>query len=351
MRLLIILGAALAGVLLFLLATASGNTTQFAQHYPLLLGLNAALAGLLAALVAWQIRGLWRKYRERAFGSRLTVRLLVLLAVMAVVPGALVYTVSVQFLSKSIESWFDVKVDAALEGGINLGQSAIDQMLGDLQTKARAIAAELADRPASQQVGVLGRLRDQAGVQEAVVVNAGGRVLASSSEDVTRLVPELPNPQALRQARVARGYTAVDAAAGKPLALRVVVPVATLALADEARYLQLRQTVPEQFGRSAEAVEAAYRDYRELALSRQGLKRIYIVTLTLALSMALLVAIALAVVLANRLSEPLANLAQATQAVARGDFSRRAPVTSSDEPRLLPKRSATPRVRDALKAR
>ena len=148
MRLLIILGAALAGVLLFLLATASGNTTVFAQHYPLLLGLNAALAGLLAALVAWQIRGLWRKYRARAFGSRLTVRLLLLLALMAVVPGALVYTVSVQFLSKSIESWFDVKVDAALEGGISLGQSALDQMLAELQAQARAIAVELGDRPA-----------------------------------------------------------------------------------------------------------------------------------------------------------------------------------------------------------
>jgi nitrogen fixation/metabolism regulation signal transduction histidine kinase len=331
MRLLVILGAALAGVLLYLLATASGNTTQFAQHYPLLLGLNAALAALLAALVAWQMRGLWRAYRARAFGSRLTVRLLVLLAVMAVVPGALVYTVSVQFLSRSIESWFNVKVDAALEGGINLGQSAIDQMLGDLQTKARAIAAELADRPASQQVGVLGRLRDQARVQEAVVVNASGRVLASSSEDVSRLVPELPTPQALRQARATRAYAAVDATAGKPLALRVVVPVATLALADEPRYLQLRQTVPEQLGQSAEAVEAAYRDYRELALARQGLKNIYIVTLTLALSMALLVAIALAVLLANRLSQPLASLAQATQAVARGDFSRQTPVTSRDE--------------------
>jgi nitrogen fixation/metabolism regulation signal transduction histidine kinase len=178
---------------------------------------------------------------------------------------------------------------------------------------------------------LLGRLRDQSGVQEAVVVSAAGRVLASSSEDVTRLVPELPTPQALRQARSSRGYSSVDAAAGKPLALRVVVPVASLALADEARFVQLRQSVPEQFGRSAEAVESAYRDYRELALSRQGLKRIYIVTLTLALCMALLVAIALAVVLASRLSEPLANLAQATQAVARGDFSRQAPVTSRDE--------------------
>ena len=233
MRLLILLGAALAGVLLFLLATASGNTTVFAQHYPLLLGLNAVLAALLAALVAWQIHGLWRKYRERAFGSRLTVRILLLLALMAVVPGALVYTVSVQFLSKSIESWFDVKVDAALEGGINLGQSAIDRMQTELQAKARSIALELADRPAGQQVLLLSRLRDRAGVQEAVIVNAAGRVLAEASEDVSRLVPdELPSQQALRQARSGRVYTAVDAAAGKPLAIRVVVPVAGFALAD-----------------------------------------------------------------------------------------------------------------------
>src|SRR5471030_2247767 len=247
MRMLILLGAALAGVLLFLLATASGNTTVFASHYPLLLGLNAALAALLAALVAWQLRTLWRKYRERAFGSRLTGRLLLLLALMALAPGPLVYKIPVQFLSKSIESWFNVKVDAALEGGIILGQSAIDQMQGELQAKARSIALELADRPMGQQGVALSRLRDQAGVQEAVIVNAAGRVLAEASEDVTRLMPdELPTQQALRQARTGRVYITVDAAAGKPLAVRVVVPVAGFALADEMRFLQLRQTVPDR---------------------------------------------------------------------------------------------------------
>jgi len=330
-KLLLLIGAALAGVLIFLLATASGNTTLFAQHYPLLLGLNAALAALLAVLAAWQLAALWRKVRGRVFGSRLTLRLMVMLALMALAPGALVYTVSVQFLSKSIESWFDVKVDAALEGGISLGQSALDQMLGEMQMKARAMALELSEQPQAQQGLVLNRLREQAGVQDAVLVSSGGRLIASASGDVSKFVPELPSAQNLRQARIGRGYGAVDAPAGKPLALRVVVPLASFALAEEARYLQLRQTVPEQFARSAEAVEAAYRDYRELALSRQGLQRIYIVTLTLALSMALLVAIALAVLLADRLSQPLANLAQATQAVARGDFSRRTPVTSRDE--------------------
>jgi nitrogen fixation/metabolism regulation signal transduction histidine kinase len=329
---LLIVGAALAGVLLFLLATASSaDSTLFARQYPLLLGLNAALAVALATLLGVQLAALLRRYRNGVFGSRLSLRFLVLFAMMALVPGALVYTVSIQFLTKSIESWFDVKVDAALEGGITLGQSAVDRMLAEMQVKGQAMALELAERSSAQLVSSLNRLREQAGVQEAVVVSASGKLLASASEDVSKFVPELPTAQVLRQARASRGFGFIDAHEGRPLALRVVVPIAGIALADESRYLQLRQPVPAGLARSAEAVEDAYRDYRELALSRQGLRRIYIVTLTLALLMALFVAVSLAVILANRLAAPLGNLAQATQAVARGDFSQRPPVTSRDE--------------------
>lgn len=328
---LLLVGSALAGVLLFLLASASGNMTAFGEHYPLLVGLNAALAGVLAAVVIWQLGKLWRRYKAREFGSRLTVRLVVLLAAMAIAPGALLYTVSVQFLTKSIESWFDVKVDAALEGGISLGQAAVDQMLSDLNAKGRAMAAELGDRSAAQQMVQLNRLREQADAQDAVVITVGGKVVASASADLAHLVPELPSTAILRQARTNRGYAGIDATAGRPLALRVILPVPGGGIGDESRFLQLRKTVPDAIGRSTEAVEAAYRDYRELALSRQGLKRIYIVTLTLTLAMALFVAIGVAVILSRRLSDPLASLAEATQAVARGDFSRQTPVTSRDE--------------------
>ena len=331
MRTLIIVGGTVAAVGLFLLATASSDTSLLTLDLRLLLVLNGALAALLAALVGYQLVTVVRRYRSRVFGARLTLRLLARFALLAVVPGLLVYAVSVHFLTRSIESWFDVKVDAALEGGISLGQQAIDQMTLELQAKARAMAAQLGERTASQVVTGLERMRDQAGVEEAVVVSAGGRLLASATEDVTKLIPELPAVQTLRQARANRGYTGIDGASGRPLAIRVIVPMDGRGLADESRFLQLRQTVPASFARSAEAVEGAYRDYRELALSREGLKRIYIVTLTFALLMALFVAVAVAVTQSNLLAEPLSNLAQATQAVARGDFSRQAPVTSRDE--------------------
>jgi nitrogen fixation/metabolism regulation signal transduction histidine kinase len=331
MKLLLIIGSGVAAVGLFLLATASGDTAFFAQQYPLLLAVNAALAVLLATLVIYQLAALARRYRDRVFGTRLTWRLFLRFAALAVLPGLIVYAVSVQFITRSIESWFDVKVDAALEGGMNLGQQAIDQMQVELQAKARAMALELADAPATQVVTSLERLRLQAGVPEALLVNLRGRLIAAATEDTANLVPELPAPALLRQARTQRGHVAIDAQPGKGLSLRAIMPIEPLALAAEPRFLQLRAPVPPSLARNAEAVEAAYRDYRELALSRDGLKRIYVVTLSFALLMALFVAIAVAATQSKLLAEPLATLAQAMQAVARGDFSRQAPVTSRDE--------------------
>ena len=117
MRYAVVLCVGLGAVALYLLSTATANTTAFAEHYPTLLLVNGALVLVLVALLAYQLVRLGRRLRRREFGSRLALRFVLLLALMSLLPGALVYTVSVKFLARSIESWFDVKVDAALEGG------------------------------------------------------------------------------------------------------------------------------------------------------------------------------------------------------------------------------------------
>ena len=78
-------------------------------------------------------------------------------------------------------------------------------------------------------------------------------------------------------------------------------------------------------------MQAGARDYQEISFSRQALKRLYAVTLTLTLLLALTSALGLAVVLSERFSAPLGLLAEGTRAVAQGDFTRRQPVTSRDE--------------------
>jgi nitrogen fixation/metabolism regulation signal transduction histidine kinase len=180
MTYILVASAALAGILLFLLAAASGQTTYFAEHYPLLLLLNGAMVFGLFLLVGYQLITLWRALKARAFGSRLTLRFLAIFVVMALVPGALVYTVSVQFLTRSIESWFDVRVDAALEKGLDLARNLLDSRLADLRSKATTVALELSELPPALQSIALNRLREQVGATEAVLIAGNGSVIASA---------------------------------------------------------------------------------------------------------------------------------------------------------------------------
>ena len=147
LRWLLLVSASLSAIAVFLLATATANTTLFAQGYDTLLVLNGVLIALLMLVVGWQLWRLRRNLKAGIFGSRLAVRLVFLFALVAVLPGALVYAVSVQFIGRSIESWFDVRVDRALEGGLNLGRNALDYLLTETTNKATQMAQSLAESP------------------------------------------------------------------------------------------------------------------------------------------------------------------------------------------------------------
>ncbi len=333
MRIALAIFAMLSAILLLLLAQATSNSALFAQSYPWLLGVNGLAAFALLVLVIVQLRGLWRDLRAGVFGSRLKARLLLMLSLMAVLPGALVYAVSMQFAVKSIDSWFDVRVDAALEGGLSLGRSVLDTLQDDVLDKARGVASALGDGT-YVSVSQLNNLREQAGAQTAAVLTSGGQVLASSSGDLGSLLPSMPAPSQLRSARNSRGISSVGEGEGDSngeLMLRALVPLTGKGFIVEPRILQITQLVPVSIARSAANVEAAHRDYQELQLGREGLKRIYTLTLTLTLLLAFFAAIALAFFLAERIARPLLILAEGTQAVAAGDFTPRATVAASDE--------------------
>ncbi len=330
MRVALAVIAALGAILLFLLASASANTALFAANYTWLLAINGVAALALLVLVGLQLRRLRRDFKGGVFGSRLKSRLLLMLSLMAVLPGALVYGVSMQFAVKSIDSWFDVRVDKALEGGLNLGRGVLDGLQADLLAKTRDAALDLGDG-GFVSPSRLNRLREQAGAQSATLLTLTGQVLSSSSGEMGSLLPSVPAPSQLRAARGGRGLAQIVEAPGGGLMVRALAAVSGSGLNPEPHILQLTLAVPASIVRSAESVQAAHRDYQELQLGRTGLKHIYTLTLTLALLLALFSAIALAFFLAERLARPLLILAEGTQAVAAGDFTPRATVAASDE--------------------
>ncbi|HYC41509.1 MAG TPA: ATP-binding protein [Noviherbaspirillum sp.] len=359
LRYFLVVGGAIVSILLFLLASASENSAFFDRHYPELLVLNALIAVALLALVALLLARLYRGRKRREFGSRLMTRLVLLFAVVGILPGTVIYMVSVQFVSRSIESWFDVRVESALESGLTLGRTALDASLADLSAKARGIANELSEMSESAQVTQLSRLRDQSQTQEATIVTSSGHIVATVGGRIGTLVPDLPTAAMLRQARMSRGFSAIEGGfdfsdspakenqapaaqdqraqsnAAADLRLRVVVEIpasnADLSLQSDSRFLQLLQPVPAHLAANAEALRAAYSEYQERSLARTGLRKIYLVTLTLTLLLAIFGAIAAAFLIAGDLAQPLLVLAEGTKAVAEGNLSPRPIVATSDE--------------------
>ena len=323
--------AAVGGILWFLLLmSTAADTVLFSRNYPLLIALNVVLALGMVGLVGWQLRTLWRDYQAQVFCARLKLRLMLMFGVIAVLPGALVYGVSVQFVTRSIESWFDVRVEKALESGLQLGRSALDSLLLDLGEKARSVAVELSDIQESSRRSALLRLREEKGVQSVALFSVGGQLLSSATADLSSLLPDLPSQSQLKQARSTQMVSTIEGDGGK-LHLRVLVPVSARGIFEEPRILQLTQPVPPGLAHDADAVQGVYRDYQELQLAREGLTRIYALTLTLTVLVALFGAFALAYVMARRLAAPLYILAEGTQAVAQGDFSPRQAIYSGDE--------------------
>jgi nitrogen fixation/metabolism regulation signal transduction histidine kinase len=330
MRPLILLCVVTGAGLVYLMSQASSNTTLFTQNYPALLGLGGLLSLGLMLLIGYQLLVLRRKLKERVFGSKLTLRLMVVFALMALVPGGLVYAISFQFLQSSIESWFDVRMDKALEGGLNLARSTLDSSLRELGHKAEGMAQSLATVQAVEPA-TLSRLREQYGVEEATLFNQRGKVMAFAGTEAASMQPDVPGPNVLRQIRAQQPVRSIESIPDRGLFLRVIVPVNVLTIAEDIRVLQVLQRVPPAVAQDARVVDQGWRDYQELTLARVGLKRIFGLTLTLAMLLTLFSSIALAFLLSERLSAPLSALAEATRAIAKGDYSRLNPVRSRDE--------------------
>lgn len=333
------------GILLFLLASGAENTRLFEQHYTWLLGFNILAGLVLLGLIVLTLIRFAKRYRRGRFGSRLMMRLMLLFVLMGILPGAVIYAVSVQFVSRSIESWFDVRVEAALDSGVKLGQNILETSLSELGAQAEQLSAELSSLSLSDQMLALSRLRSDKTRMEAAIVTGNGHIVATSSANYQNLLPDLPTPAMLQQANATSRYLAIEGKDDDPqtntdeaaLKLRVIVPLRTLNIhyRQETRFLQLLQPVSASLAADAEALRNAYGEYQVRSLSRSGLRKIYIVTLTLTLLLAAFAATAIAFQIASNLTRPLLALEKGTKAVAEGDLSPRITVTSPDELGML----------------
>ena len=320
--------------LLILLAKSISNSDLISgDSFRILLGLNIFFIISLIVLIVFQIVRLLQGVRRETTGSRLTLRLALSFAIMGIVPVLIVYLVSVNFLTKSIESWFDVKVESALEGGLTLGQKTIDILMGDIELKGKSIAYSIGNSEPEKRNSLLTDLRAKFGIQDAVIFDQDSIIIEVSSEK-SNLIPPIPNFQDLERGG-REFFGRIEEKRGEEIYLKTFTPIIGKNVTSKRLILQLTQPIPRSIANLALSVESVYDEYQQLTYSRNSLKIIYILTLTLVLLLALLSSVAASFVISRKFSSPLAMLADATKQISKGNYKNIIAEQGKDEIGIL----------------
>ena len=327
----LILSLALLGASI-LLSQSAQDGDLFGDYYTALIILNAAGISILALLTFFQVRKLVSAFRARALGSRLTLRFIATFAILALVPLAMVYYFSVQFLSRSIDSWFDVRIEKALDDALLLGRSTLEATKLEVIRQARTAARRIEITTSSVQLyNLLDKIRASGGFDEMSLHSSTGRILASSSNLSISLVPDAPGESVLGKVRRDGVYAEFEPTDDAGLRLRVAVPVSGLSVSSPSRVLQILYPLPLRYSRLGESVESASTEYDRLKYLRGPLTLSFVLSLTLISLMTLLMALWASIYLAQRMLAPLRDLAEGTRAVSRGEYDKILPVNSGDE--------------------
>jgi len=323
------------GFLILLAQSLSNNNLVSNDTFLVLLAISVAFVLCLFFLILFQIFKLLQSVKKEITGSKLTLRLVISFGMMVLIPVLIVYLVSVNFLTKSIESWFDVRVESALEGGLTLGQKTIDILIDDIQLKGKSIAYAISNKPFEKREEILIDLREKFSIASAVLYKSDGNISAISQSNSTI------NTTTLTLEDLTKGksgyFVRIEEAKENNLVLKAFIPIfynninQTTDLIGLEEILMLSQPIPESIANVAVSVESVFEEYQQLRYSRNSLKIIYTLTLTIVLMLAILTSVAISFVISRRFTRPLSLLAEATNQIAKGNYKKIIPEIGKDE--------------------
>ncbi|MFA5984437.1 MAG: ATP-binding protein [Methylococcaceae bacterium] len=314
-----------------LMSSSTQASSELSAMYSWLLLANVLGSVVLLGLVGANIYSLLRELKKRAAGSRLTTRMVSLFVVLSLVPAAIVFYFSMQFLHQGIDSWFNVEIDRAMEDALELSQASLEQRmrwnLKQTQQLAEKLQSAEENLPESVVALELETLRENVNASEITLFSRQGRIIVSSSSNPSDILPSLPDENVWLQVRKNGEFMSMSPVRDDSLMVRVMVTVKT----DEEQYLQALFRVPVRITDLADSVEFAFARYQEMHFLRDSLKLSFSLVLSLVLLMSLLAAIWVAFISIRNIVAPVKELVKGTQAVASGQYDQQLPVIAQDD--------------------
>ena len=277
-----------------------------------------------------------RQYQQRVMGSRLMMRFVALFTLLTLLPIGVIYYFAAQFLSQGVDSWYDARIEQALEDASLLGNSFLEASKLDVIDKVTADSVRINRAKSERELfQILEEVRSSKGFTEITLFSEAGQIIASSNASPTVLFPDAPEDADLREASGGELVAKLEPSAEKSLQYRVLVPLFGEDLAARPRVLQVIELLPLRYSSLAESLQNARTEYSRMGYLRRPLKISFIISLSLITLMTTLISLWLALYAARRLVAPISDLAAGTEAVASGDYQFKLPVKSGDELGML----------------
>ena len=289
------------------------------DHTVVLVVLSLILS-LLLLLCLKQIFVLYKQYKRHVFGNKLAWRLVSMFVAVSLIPGGTVWFLSSRFLTRSIDTWFQIPIQNALNDGIELGRLALSKQGDDMRASLLPLMSRMADQKENLWLNEVVSLD----FPRLSIVDKKNTIF---HQDKANPLQSISVHELWKQAELyPSGIRMEERQQGLWMTL-----FETIRKDGRSLLFVLSEPVDPHLASPARNIEETRSMYQRLVLSRGGLKHLYTLSLGLSFSLALAAALAFALSFARRLVTPLSNLVEGTEAIAQGDFSKKQAVLRQDE--------------------
>ncbi len=309
-----------------LMSSALQDTSRLGDLYTWLLLSNVVGTVCLLVLVGYNIFSLARRLKKREAGSRLTTNIVLLFIVLSLVPAGTVFYFSMKFLHQSIDSWFNVELDAAMEDALELSHASLQQRVRWNLKQSQRLTESLHNKPIQEISMEIEQLREIAAANEVTLLSKKGKIIAFSGLTRSDILPSLPVSSLFIQVQQGEDFVNL-ASVDDGLVVQTIVAIKP----GKSHFLQIVYPVPERINDLTDSVEFAYVRFQEMTYLRHSLKISFSLVLSLVLLMSFLAAVSAAFISVRGIIAPIRDLVRGTQAVAAGYYEQLLPARRQDD--------------------
>ena len=303
-----------AGSLLALMFAAD-NPNELNRMQSSLLVLNILSFIVFLIIVALSAKNLLNDYRKNKLGAKLRLRMALAFSGLAVIPAVVLFFFAINFMNKGISVWSDADVEQGLNNALMLGRSALDEKIQQGLFETTNIALQL---QGIENIDLqLRELVQKSKAEQLVILDSDIQVLASGSDQISRVSTRIPTLLEIEQANLKQSWTSLDSSPDGSYLIRVLVPVLSFSSNQKPLYLQAFFSVDPKLSMMADSVEETYARYGRLNFMKDPIQYSYILTLAIVVLLALLLAIYGSIEFADRLVKPIESLEKEAESMIK----------------------------------